>query len=82
MRERGRHLADGATDWVVGSIPETGHRGLLLISLYDLGQDTNSSGHRDSQAQAIPGAREKRDCKSLAASRPSLGLNGGPLNTP
>lgn len=77
MRER--EASGGATGRVMVSVAETGCRGLLLISQCDLGQDTNSSGSRDSQAQAVPGAHENGDYKSLPLSRPSSEANWGPL---
>ena len=67
-----------ASMWVMVSVAETGHRGLLLISLCDLRQDTDSSGSSDSRARAVPGTREN-DCKSLPASRPSAEASRGPL---
>lgn len=76
---RDREASGGATGWVTVSVAETGCRGRLLISQCDLGQDTNSSGSRDSQAQAVPGALENRDYKSLPFSRPSPEANWGPL---
>ena len=67
-----------ASMWVMVSVAETGHRGLLLISLCDLRQDTDSSGSSDSRARAVPGTHEN-DCKSLPASRPSAEASRGPL---
>lgn len=44
-----REASSGAHAWVMGSVTETGYRGLLLISLCDLGQDKAPSGSSDSQ---------------------------------
>lgn len=42
MKER--ETSDVANGWVIVSVTETGCRDLLLISLCDLGQDTDFSG--------------------------------------